>query len=145
MGTRTETAMARLNVAMVKVFNDGDVEDAKETIRECLMASRTVRDGRDAQGHIIYKEVPDYPIRLTAGIKIIEWAIGKPTSTSIVANVGDGKAQNSPQTTDLLKLMFSMPAESAAILVQLQEAAARMKSGEVNVTPSVPQIDKSAS
>ena len=145
VSNRHTRALAKVESALIRVFNDADVHDAKECLRDCLTASKTIRAGHDKEGHIIYEEVPDYPIRLQAGIKVLEWAVGKPTSTSIIANVDATNTKDGAETADLLKLMFEMPAESAAILLKLQEAAARMKSGEVNVTASVPRLEKTGS
>jgi hypothetical protein len=147
--SRLSTAVERLGLELVKVFNDGDVEDAKETIRECLMASRTVRAGRDEGGHIIYREVPDYPIRLAAGIKIIEWSIGKPVSRSIVANTVQEEAKKAQAGgDDLLNLLLAAPEEAAAIVAKLQEAAKKAKNAqpvEITVTPTPPEGEKPSS
>jgi hypothetical protein len=135
MATRESIALQNLEAKLVKVFTDGDVEDAKETLRECLMASRTVRKGRDAGGHIIYEEVPDYPIRLTAGVKIIEWAIGKPVSRSVVANVTPpGAGQSNDTAADLLNLLLAAPDAAADIVAKLQKAARNAAPVEVTVS-----------
>ena len=130
---------------MIKVFQDGDVEEAKETIRECLRASRTVRKGRDAGGHIIYEEVADYPIRLTAGIKILEWAIGKPINRTVTANLtppGNDEAASKPSLADLV---MANAQQTANILSKLLDEAQRSKDGqpfEVNVTPQLVQSER---
>lgn len=144
-------ARRRLNQAMEKVFHDGDVEEAKETIRECLRATRTIRAGHDAGGHIIYEEVPDYPIRITAGVKIIEWAIGKPISRSIHAEIAAPGAPGSNPTEDILAMMLAAPAETADIVRKIRlaaieiENAKKAQDGEIDVTPPPTKDDESTS
>lgn len=132
MGSPGSSALQRLQSKLLSAFNEGDYEDALETIRECLRATRTVRAGRDGGGHIIYEEVPDYPIRLMAGLKIVEYTIGKPVSRAIVANVSEPKQVNSVTSgDDLLKLLLADPASAATILQKLQEAALKVSKGAV--------------
>lgn len=146
MATRESLALQKLEAELVKVFHDGDVEDAKETLRECLRATRTIRNGRDAAGHIIYEEVPDYPIRLTAGVKIIEWAIGKPVSRSVVANVNPPGATNHETTgKQLLDLLLAAPDAAADIVSKLREAAKNAIPTEVTATPVLPEAKKPGS
>lgn len=143
MSGRVAHALQKVGLEIAQVFNDGDIEDAKETLRECLMASRTVRSGRDAKGHITYEEVPDYPIRLAAGIKILEWSIGRPVSRTIVADATNPAANEEKNVQEeLLNLLLAAPEAAADIVQKLQEAARKTKKAEpieVRATPTLPK------
>lgn len=135
-------ALATVEMQVAKVFNDGDVEDAKETLRRCLMATHSKRTGRDASGKIIYEEVPDYPIQLAAGIKILEWSIGRPVSRTIHADATPPAQNDAEKSKDeLLNLLLGAPGAAAEIVAKLQEAAQKVKRAEpvdVTATESLP-------
>lgn len=140
---RKQLSLEIMGAKLAEVFNEADLHDAKECLRECLLATRRVRN-RDAKGQIYYEDVPDYPIRITAGVKIIEWAVGKPISRSIHAEVPAPGAQQGSNTADgLLDLLLAAPDAAAEIVAKLQEAAAKAKRAEPIDLPPDPPLPQS--
>jgi hypothetical protein len=142
-------ALATVEMQIAQVFNAGDVEDAKETLRRCLMATHSKRTGRDESGKIIYEEVPDYPIQLAAGIKILEWSIGRPVSRTIHADATPkAPVEEANAKDELLNMLLAAPEAAQEIIGKLQEAARKAKKAEpvnITATESLPKLPPGSS
>lgn len=86
MPAREVLSLNQMGAKLAAVFDENDLEAAKNALRDALKATRRMRI-RDAKGQIQYEDVPDYPIRTMAGVKIVEWAVGKPISRSVHAEI----------------------------------------------------------
>lgn len=135
-GTRLSRAMDRVGAMLAPAFTNDDRDLAKETLRACCGATRRVRE-RNPDGDLIYVDVPDHAVRLAAGVKILEWTVGKPIARSIHAELPDpSRAAASTTGDDLLQLLLAAPDAAADIVSKLQAAAAKAKRSEpINVTP----------
>jgi len=91
MSDRHSRALDKLSANLAPLFAEEDFELAKKTLVEACRATRRVRAGKDPKtGSYMYDDVPDYPIRVAAACKIVEWVAGKPVARSITANLTPG-------------------------------------------------------
>jgi hypothetical protein len=98
MSDRHSRALGKLGASLAPLFDAEDFETAKKTLIASCHATRRVRAGKDpATGEYRYVDVPDFPTRTVAAVKVLEWCAGKPVARSITANLTPG---DSPQTQD---------------------------------------------
>lgn len=113
----------------------GDVERAVEVLRECMNATAVVRspDVDPSTGQRIYRERPDFPIRLAAAVKVLEWQHGKPRQiTDVTVNQG-GKQATDPaevvrmlaKNPDLTRQITDAMIAAAKSVTELQPDAVR--------------------
>jgi hypothetical protein len=111
--------MAALGALVQPFIKADDGERAWKQLDELSMATRRVRAGKCPQtGAYLYEDVPDYPVRLVATIKKLEYAIGKPVATAvnINANVGSEGEHEILSIQDLLKANPRAIADAKATL-----------------------------
>lgn len=95
--TRGTRALDKLGVKLAPLFDADDLEMAKQTLMDGLSASRRVRAGRNPAGGYLYEDQPDYPTRVVCAVKVIEWGIGKPVSTSLMITSNADAPENDPE------------------------------------------------
>lgn len=124
------------------LFPPGTEDQAKQEIAAMLKATK-VKRVRDEHGVIQWREVPDYPMRYTAAVKILEFNVGKPVNRTITADVSPGFNQaGASSVDDLFQLLCGAPETAAEILEKLKKAALKAKrreSVEIPVNPPLPE------
>lgn len=141
---RASAALEHIGSVVCEIFDNGDIQDAKEALKECLQATRTVR-GRSETGQIIYRDLPDYPIRGMAAIKILEWGVGKPISRSVHAELPAPGAETGEEA--FFRELLADPNALLSLqetLGKLAEQAKKVVPLEIATSEVVPEAPKQA-
>jgi hypothetical protein len=83
MNERLTRATKTIEAAIDPAIKRQDFINAKETLLACSKATRrTNRRANSQAGSRGYRDEPDHAMRLSASIKILEFAVGKPGKVS---------------------------------------------------------------
>ncbi len=131
---KRQTAFAALERAGREIIA-GRIDLAGQAIDNALKATKWVRVGKDE-----WREVPDGQVQGSIGVKVLEWAIGRPRETVEVQHSAapDGSAQLSP--ADMHRIATTRPDLMRAIV---DDMVANLKSAEVvEIQSDVGQSDQ---
>jgi len=150
MSDRHSRALDKLSANLAPLFAEEDFELAKKTLVEACRATRRVRAGKDPKtGAYMYDDVPDYPIRVAAACKVVEWVAGKPVARSITANLTPGASESGQESSEGFMTALMADPEARASLRstfdKLVEAAEKAKPMEILVSKPLPESPPSTS
>jgi len=150
MSDRNSRALDKLSASLAPLFDAEEFELAKQTLVEACRATRRVRAGKDPKtGSYMYDDVPDYPIRVAAACKIVEWVAGKPVARSITANLTPGANESGQESSEgFMGSLLADPEARASLrmtLEKLNAAVEKAKPMEIVVSKPLPESPPSTS
>jgi len=97
--------------AMQELLTHEDAEAARATLLESLQAVRWMRSGPRE-----WSQVPDYAVRSTTAVRVLEWVIGRPVERHLISESSDSGAERPLTVPDLVALVRGNPSLASRIL-----------------------------
>lgn len=120
----SQPGLAHAERQLAGVFDNNDIEEARRVLQECMRSVIRVRSTIRCPktGGIQYEDVPNHSLRLAASVKVLEYAIGKPTQRIITETSNTPKSQ----LPDLIAMIKRHPQVAGAVVRSLTEAASKV-------------------
>ena len=145
MAAAANAAAKRSNVlkfqtVLEEKLDDGLFDEALVAVREALGATKTVR--KRGPAGIEYEHVPDFPVRLAAGVAVMQYALGKPVNRTEMVVKNDGESTPAARAALAAEALLADPETLIGVLDDWRAAAEQVADRKQRAQPiELPDAD----